>query len=475
MKMKNSLALLFITLTLIFVLVFYSYPLMGHDYRMFLPTLSDYHYAWENFSVFFIQFSPQRCNGIPVWANPVGTLFSITHFLALFFNDITVLVAYITLIISVSFWGTLKFQETLKTKKYFRNYFSFAWCLQGYIVARAIVGHVPFIAIGLWPLYCHFLLQNPKNKKQFLFQVTIFSILYAHDFYSGNTYLCAMFPLAFAFLIFILWYNDFEINFKQSFKKFLFGIILASLIVLPKVLAVISFSQNFQRNTPFVNVGILKGLEYTVMSLFFPIPLNYAQMTSWPYGNWESINFMFPGFFIFMFATSLMKMNENKKILLSLFGLIIVGAFISSGIYAGIISQIPIVKSFHVNPRWMPIISLALFALAIAYCNKTNIPKWTRYALLTLVILPPIFTRDNRDLFVIYRYHDGYYPLENRLAYCYEPVFGYGLELMPRKFTPEGRYLDPRCYLGKHKCTDYLLPKNLNRDLEMYKLEKFNN
>jgi hypothetical protein len=82
---------------------------------------------------------------------------------------------------------------------------------------------------------------------------------------------------------------------------------------------------------------------------------------------------------------------------------------------------------------------------------------------------------DRQDLQIMYPYHRGYNEATNRVSFCYEPVFGYRLELMPRKDAPAGRYFDPRCYLGNAKCTDYLLPKELEKDLESYQLRPFKN
>ena len=148
-----SAASLITIILVVLYLIFIHFPFMGHDYSLGISWSNDYQYAWKKFGVFNIIFTPQRCLGVPVWSNPIGVNFSLYHVLSIIFKDINVIVIYTIIILSASYFGVRKFLSLFEINGPWLTYLAIGWCLQGYITTRAVVGHLPFINLGLWHLY----------------------------------------------------------------------------------------------------------------------------------------------------------------------------------------------------------------------------------------------------------------------------------------------------------------------------------
>jgi hypothetical protein len=469
-----SAASLITIILVVLYLIFIHFPLMGHDYSLGISWSNDYQYAWKKFGVFNIIFTPQRCLGVPVWSNPIGVNFSLYHVLSIIFKDINVIVIYTIIILSTSYFGVRKFLSLFEINGPWQTYLAIGWCLQGYITTRAVVGHLPFINLGLWPFYAYLLIKKNNSFKKNILSCLLFSIAYAHDFYMANTYLFVMFPIAFAILLVIMKMNQFEFDLKWTTKRFLLGSLLTTAIIAPKVIAVFKFTRNFQRDLSFFPIKLIDSINYIFMNLVIPVPLNYNEMTGWNYGNWESISYIFPLLFPILICKSSLEIKKYSRIFVSFLILLGVGIFIASGSYAEIIKNIPVVKSFHVNPRWMPIISLGLLSVSVFFLKRAQLKPWLAILLTTLSLGIPFYFIDEDYFEITYLYRRGMDVAKNRISYCYEPIFGYRLELLPADKI-KGDYLDPRCYISQNKCEDINLKPELKEKLESYSLEPFSN
>jgi hypothetical protein len=463
-----------ISLTTILYLVFYHYPYFGHDYSLVISWANDYNFAWKNFGVFNLIFTPQRCGGVPVWANPIGSNFSLFHLLSIFLSDLNVIIVFITIITGISYYGLTKLLSLFKIDTVWKEYFCISWCLQGFIASRLIVGHLPLMNVSMWPLYSYLILKSSQSKFKTWAEVCILSILLAHDFYLGNVYLFVMFPLAFLILLLTLNLHRFQINNRLVLKKLFFLVILSSIFIAPKVLAVLEFTKNFQRNVSFVPIEFSNSLNYIFMNYLLPLKLEYNQMTGWWYGNWEALNYLFPGFFVVVLIRTIIRYKEEYLTVVSLLIVLLIATFIAGGSYYEIVRKLPFIKSFHVNPRWLPILNLSILAIFILHIKNSPLPKWTSVLFMIISISLPFYFLDRNYLKINYTYRQGLDVISNRVDYCYEPVFGYRLELLPiRKIN--GKYADPRCYLGNVKCHDFNLPIDMYQELESYELKPFKN
>ncbi len=452
--------------------VFYFFPIMGHDFSLFFSWSNDYRVAWQQYGVFHVEYSPQRCLGIPVWANPLSGNFSIFHFLSLFFPNTYVAVIMLAMYMFIGFWGARKFIGLFDIDEEWKNYLSIGWVLQGCIVAHTLAGHVGYVTFALWPMYAYILLRPASEKRNKVLLIFAFAFLISHEFYLSLVYHYVMFGISFVCLLVVLSYHRASLNLKEAFIRFLFGYGLSFLIILPKVLAMLSFTRNYQRSVSFVKIDTLNAFQYSFMSKIFPLPLNYKLMTGWWYGNWESISYLYPGLVLICFLFIFIRFREYKKIAISLGVILSLGAFIASGIYGDLVSTLPIVKSFHVNPRWIPIIHLPLMYVTYLFINQSRLSRKAIVPLLALSIGLPYLVADKENMNMGYIYNSGYDPNTNRLTSCYEPVFGYQLELFPMEEALQGEWLDPRCYLRKEKCKSFKLPEKDVEALLNYRLKE---
>lgn len=463
-----------VAVAIILTNVFYTFPLMGHDYSIMVTWAYDYQYAWSKFSQFHYDFSPQRCLGIPVWGNPIGFTMSFFHLLSAFFTDIYAIALFIGIYISVGYYGAVQLLKSFKIEKNWIYYLAFAWCVQGSVAMRATVGHLSYLSVVLWPLYAWLLLkENSLKTRKGILETILVGLLIGHDFYSGSPTIYVLFPMAFLLMLFVMKICDQQIDFKKVLLKLTLAVSLSALVILPKALAIFSFTQNFQRESSFINVGLSAGLSYSFLSqLFLPV-LDYKKMTGWWYGDWEAFNFVFPGLILIAFLVSAVKYKQYSKIIAGFLLVFCLGGFIASGIYADVVKTLPIVKSFHVNPRWLMMLSLSFMILVSTFINKSKLSQKFIIPLGILSAIIPFYLRDVQNLGITYVYRSGMNVEKNLLDACYEPVFGYRLELFPFNKVVPGKFLDPRCYMVKGGCPSMVLPDDKLNDLKEYRLEPF--
>lgn len=458
-----------VALAVILTNVFYSFPLMGHDYSIMVTWAYDYHYAWQKFSQFFFHFSPQRCLGIPVWANPIGFSLSLFHLLSALFTDIYAIALFIGIYISAGYFGAVQLLKTFRVEKNWIYYLAFAWCLQGSVVMRATVGHLAYLCVVLWPLYAYLLLKEKKGVLEF----GIVGLLLAHDFYSGSPTIYVLFPMSFLLMLAVMKICEWKIDYKKVLLKLAFAVSLSAVVIMPKVLAVYSFTKNFQRENSFLDVGLSAGFSYSFLSQLFPPILDYKKMTGWWYGDWEAFNFIFPGLVLIAFLVSAVRYKQYPRIIAGFLLVFCIGGVIASGVYADIVKTLPIVKSFHVNPRWLMMLSLPFVILVTTFLAKSKLSVKFIIPLGILTAVIPFYLRDPQNLGISYVYRSGMNVEQNVLNGCYEPVFGYSLQLFPFKKVVPGKYLDPRCYLIEGGCESMQLSDEKVIELKEYRLKPF--
>jgi hypothetical protein len=335
---------------------------------------------------------------------------------------------------------------------------------------RSLEGHLSYLSILLWPLYAYLILKKYENKKLETGATLLVGLLMAHDFYSGSPPLYLQYAMAFLVMLILLKINHFKISLPRTILKFSLSIFFSVLVILPKVIAIFSFTRNFQRNTSFIDIGLLNGFKYSLLSQLFPPFLDYRQLTGWWYGDWESMNYIFPGLILIIFILIILKPKQYPKLLLSLFIVFLLGTFVSSGIYSDFILKIPVIKSFHVNPRWCIFLSLPFFIITILFLKIKSLHHSIIFILGIYGCALPFLIRDQESLQISYIFQQGMDVEKNKLNYCYEPIFGYRLELFPFDKIQTGKMMDPRCYLVKNGCKEMTLDEDGEKALEQYKL-----
>jgi hypothetical protein len=167
-----------------------------------------------------------------------------------------------------------------------------------------------------------------------------------------------------------------------------------------------------------------------------------------------------------------LKYRKFQKTLISFFILVVAGAFISSGAYSDLVKSLPVVKSFHVNPRWMLMLSMGTLVTMVYFFKASRMKTWLVWPFIAWSMLIGFAALDVNVFQISHEYRPGYGLGPDSLANCYEPIFGYRLELFPFEKIPDGKWMDPRCYLVD-SCKSFTLPDDKVKDLLEYKLKAF--
>lgn len=460
---------------------FFYWPILGHDYSLIVPGLIDLKVAFSQYGVVNPHFSPMKCLGTPLWANPVSFNLSILHLFTVLSDDVIGIALFIPFIALTSFIGAYKLSRHLGVKEDWSLYLASGWTLQGWMILRTIVGHTTYLSLGWFPLIIYLLIKKRNLLHDFgacflaaflLSQYVFLAAPYTPFFLLGSM-VCNL-PLIY------FWNQRSILEWKSLLWKTGFTGILTVNFLYPKLTAVRDLMSAYPRPQSLMKVG-LPALAYSVENMFSFLPHDYKGLVEWWYGNWESVQYLFPLFLLASLLLLVRAKDENRlvKTLGSVFYLVFVSFILCSGMLADVFQKFPLLNSMHVNPRWNIITAIPLFFLC-SFILKTGNPfsrKWLVF-FFVLVFAVPFLHLDKSNLIISYTYRNGYVPERNRLSYCYEPFLGYNLEFFPFN-SQAGRvdflsdpYNDPRCYLPSYGCSPgtplSLSDKSL---LESYKLE----
>ncbi len=453
---------------------------MGHDYALIFPGLLDLKIAWSEFSVLNPHFSPMKCLGSPMWANPVNFNLSVLHLLTLISNDYVAVIFFIIIVSITSFWGAYRLSLRMQVPYSYALYLACGWTLQGWMVLRSSVGHVTYMTVGWFPLIIYLLLKQ-KTMRRDVLSWLLCSLLVSQYIYLAAPYTPFFLLISCILLLplIFIWNKQELLSWKNFASKIVFTGILSFVLIYPKFSAVNELLSAYPRVNSLLKVG-WAALPYSILNLFSFFPHDFKSMTGWWYGNWESVQFIFP---LLLISILVFLLKEKRKDLLirffiSLTYLLIVSFLMTSGAFAEIFQKLPYFNSMHVNPRWNIILSLPIFFLCATFgLWWDQLPRLWKLSLFVLVLLVPFIHLNKEALNINYTYLDGYNRNENRLHYCYEPFLGYRLEYFPLRtesgvinFMQES-LIDPRCYLPSRQCSP---GSPLNADdlklLESYKL-----
>src|SRR5512135_1625522 len=108
MKKQVSYALLIIVhiFIIIFFLIQYSnatFPMIGHDYRLFLTRLIDSHLFYKANGFGIEWYTPNFGAGLPAYPNPLQLQFSLPQLVTLFFNTYTAVLISTAIYIAIGF------------------------------------------------------------------------------------------------------------------------------------------------------------------------------------------------------------------------------------------------------------------------------------------------------------------------------------------------------------------------------------
>jgi hypothetical protein len=402
-----------------------TYPMVGHDFRLFLSRLIDthLHYKVNGFGIQW--YTPSFGGGLPAYPNPLQMQFSLTQLLTWFTNPWNATLASSIIYAAIGYLIAYYFLcDILEFKPLSAMLGAVFFIGNGFLIERVVVGHVNSVTFPLIivPIYAILSPKLPKWMSGVLVSLTAAVLVY-----SGGVYIGVIGALAALIVLPIVYFlKPSLISWKKIWPFLAWGGVLTFLLCGSKLFASLSYMQNFAREVHdqysvswYTGIGgviaQLAGVMTTLpilkligkSSLVFVVRLQ--EWTGTPYGFWELDASLSPALIILLvygawtvlFHKPLIdKKDIIKKIIAGTF--LIVGVFltiefsIAKGFLFTELSTLPVLKSLHTNTRFTSAFVLPLAILEAKvfndWSNRAGTIKKTfaAFAFLVELLLAPI-------------------------------------------------------------------------------------
>jgi hypothetical protein len=379
-----------------------SYPLVGNDYRQFIPRLIDSHLYYKTNGLGIEWYTPNFGGGLPAYPNPLQMQFSLPQLITWFVDPYTAVLVSLAIYVAIGFFVTYLFLRNVIELNHFTAILGADFFLiNGFLVERVVVGHVNFLTFPLIIIPI-FALLNPKLPK-WLAGVLI-SITGAALVYSGGVYIAVIGLYSTLMLAPILYFLKPELfSWRKIFPILILGGILTVSLCGSKLYATMEFMRFFPRTThDLFQANWISGLGGMVFQLvgtlnFFPIlslihrtsgtyTVRLLALTKTPYSFWELDSSIAPGLLLLIIYGVFMVLFRKPQIekrntlikkaiagICLLFAIILATEFtITKGILYEQFSQLPVLQSLHANTRFA-----ASFILPLAILAAKIFDVWT--------------------------------------------------------------------------------------------------
>jgi hypothetical protein len=478
---------------------------VGHDYNYFSPYLLT-GAAWIKKNGWFAipHFTPDFCGGIPLLAHPLSIFYSLPQLLTVVLAD-PIAAAKWTLLIYATIGGAT-------TCILLRRCFDLSWHaaalgfvlfqLNGFLLFRVSIGHVPYHIYGLVPSLCLCCLFSSKSGVS-----TYLSVKLGSDIVScavGGVILALMVyggapnyivPAVLSVTVIILLHQT-----RAGFLwrpwvvlviSCLWAIPLSALKLIPSYIFVSSYPR------PYLSQYLFHSPIDLAKSLFSALFVPEAQ----PFG----ISIVPAALILADLVTAYRRRRTNHH-LFAWIGLVFVAAVpilgtLGNTTWGQILIQIPILNNNTVLTRWWSVYILMFIVWAAVSFDKLVPPGWVRHVTFGVLVTIAVGQLAFRDLtfytttaaFPLYDpwpvtlalrnlLNNGVaLPQTTRVGFspnaeivgkgindgllagisafpCYEPIFGYSHEWFPARSLKIGpihepemtvfNLADPRCYLS---------------------------
>ncbi|MGA7195217.1 MAG: hypothetical protein WBW94_16490 [Anaerolineales bacterium] len=507
-----------------------TYPFVGHDYDLAIPSLLDtaLHFRLNGLAIQW--FTPSFGGGIPAFPNPNNMQFSLPAFLSVFLFPWQAIILSVIMYVSVGFIACEYFlRHTLKLNWTSSILGAAFFSVNGFIIDRVVVGHLGYHTFPILPIFLILLLDESLSP---LTAAVFTGVIAAILIQSAGYFIIILFALSILMTLPIVYvYNTTLFKWKRWLIILSGGGVIGLFISASKLAAIYSFMRFFPRTLadyypttiPLGIFGLMLQLLGTMnlAPLFQMIGLNPNSIPNYilsatraDYGYWEMDMSLSPVvFFLLLIGTDkffhhpkkyLSKLIEKNRmvavLLLVLFSWLAIEFTLAKGIIYPLLQHLPILSSLHVNIRFA-----AAFIFPLAFIAVLIYNRWLGFqrsslifmAVNILTLLPlGAYLLLKSDLF--YRIYDirtgqEYYNemqsgaaldvtsigLQNDNTQAlishssnlnlYEPIFGYGLENFHPEVTPGSVWNISDGYYNMTDPTGYVYPEiNGNRPFERF-------
>jgi len=396
-----------------------AYPLVGHDFRLYIPRLIDSHLYYKVNGFGIEWYTPSFGGGLPAYPNPLQMQFSLQQLLTWFFNPwLAILIAIIifTIIGFLVMYFLLK--DCLEYQPLPAILGAVFFVANGFFIEHIVVGHVNFITFPLIVIPV-FALTNPKLPGWLA--GALIALTGAILVNSGGVYigvicvftLCLTLPL-------IHFLKPELLTWHKVVPVALWGSILTIFLCGSKIYAINALMESFPRVVHdhyfvawFTSIaGIIGQLVGTMtalplLKLLGKSSLDFVvRLTKWtgsPYGYWELDTSISPVLIVLLVwgvgkkllqKPALDKKGLLKKILagvILVFSMVLVVQFTTArGFLFDHLSGLPLLRSTRTNSRFSAAFILPCVLLGIKVFNDLSKRISTRNNLIVFIIMNTI-------------------------------------------------------------------------------------
>ncbi len=533
----TKLRLIFVLANLIIIngfLIYYinlKYPFVGADYSLAIPSLLDtaLHFRLNGLAIQW--FTPSFGGGIPAFPNPNNGQFSLVALLAVFLPRWQAVLVSLIVYISIGFIACEYFlRHTLNLHWTSSILGAVFFSANGFIIERAIEGHLGYITYPLLPIFLVLLLDQTLSP---LIAAVLTGLALALLIHSAGYFIIIVIGLSTLIALPIVYiYNPSTFMWKRWAAILLMGGVVGLIISASKLAAVFSFMRFFPRTIadhypttiPLGFFGLILQLLGTMnlAPLFQIAGLNPDRIqdliftvTRANYNYWEMDMSLTPVVFIILLigvdkffhhpGKYVNKLFENRRLIAVIFLVLSIWVTIEFTLAKGVLypylQHLPILSSLHVNVRFAAafIFPLAL-AAALIYNRWANMQHAAlMFIAFNVAALLPLgaYFLFRSDLFA--RYYDvragqeyfneiqsggssldvtsigtEYSNTQALLDHAsnlnlYEPIFGYRLEYFHPEVVPGSIWNISGGYYNMTDPTGYVYPEiNGNRPFERF-------
>jgi hypothetical protein len=379
-----------------------TYPMVGHDYRLFIPYMLD-SYLHQRINGLTIQwYTPSFAGGRPVFPNPQDLQFSLPQFLMWLFNPWVAILASMIVFVVIGFVATYYFLKRFLGLHPFASILGAVFFIaNGFFFNHMAAGHVTFQAFTLFPVIL-IIIVHPKLPGwlaglllSFIAAILLYSGIHEVTFFILTALI--FFPLLYLLKASLL-------DGKRLLAITIWGGILTILLCGSKLWAAYSFMRFFPRlaqdnytTTLWTGmVGIVHQLLGTMtLAPFYRIlqgkftydsVVYMAKSTGTIYGYWELDQSLSPallfllagGAITFLLHKPTLKAPIDKKrliaeICLTLAVWIVIEFTLAKGLFYPYLQKLPIIESERANVR-----NACAFIFPLAVVGAVIFNNWTK-------------------------------------------------------------------------------------------------
>ena len=369
-----------------------DYPLIGHDFRYFMPRLVDTALHVKQNGWVTQWYSPTFGGGLPAFPNPHHLQYTLVQALTVVFNPWWAILISTAMVTLAGFAACVALcRRHLQLCTFSSTLCAIFFCGNGFYLERMMVGHLNY---QLFPLTSCLLLLLLNRSRGVVINAAALGLLVAAIVYNAGYQLIIMIAVSLCLTIAILEVTDWlRLPLRRVLVTVTIGIGWSLAICAVKVHAVLSLMQQFPREiTDVYNVSVSQALVgfvaqfSTVMvltPLFWLARLNVAEVPAGlvhllfgrqQFGVWEVDMSLSPVLLLCLFFGAvqlasrwrgLHGIGRRRQVALGVTVVLVwiaVDMTLARGFWHWLLQPLPILRSLHVNVRYAAVF---LFPLAI--------------------------------------------------------------------------------------------------------------